>query len=206
MSLSLSFLAPSSTCTAPEKTMHQNSNDKLVHTVKGRSTALGRTSQSYISTLFVMRNKDNTKQKTQHAYSVLLLRDFMCRHVKVTSHSINTQIYAASALQLSSYHIHSFVAQVNWCVRDSFRLCCSLFHHALAKSQVWLKEHFYRNGWRCLTSCVHSQQRLGIRDGYTLGFIPLKEQATCILYFPVKKKKKKLKGKTYILRGMSFSQ
>lgn len=97
--------------------------------------------------------------------------------------------HISKCTSLINHHIHSFMAQVNWCMTDSLRLC-SLF----AISQVGLKERFHtKKKWSGdVTSCVHTQQRPHVVSLW-------KEQAMCYCVFSRRrrreKKKKKLKGK-----------
>lgn len=91
--------------------------------------------------------------------------------------------HISKCTSLINHHIHSFMAQVNWCMTDSLRLC-SLF----AISQVGLKERFHtKKKWSGdVTSCVHTQQRPHVVSLW-------KEQAMCYCVFSRRRRREKKK-------------
>lgn len=124
-----------------------------------------------------MRNKKNTTHTHTVSGAVQGLYLLELQGNQPVNHHIS------KCTSLINHHIHSFMAQVNWCMTDSLRLC-SLF----AISQVGLKERFHtkKNGLEMwLAVSIHSSVRM---------LYPFEKNKLCVIvYFPEEEEEKKKK-------------
>lgn len=110
-----------------------------------------------LTNLLGMRNKKRPQ-------SVLLLRQYIWSNFKVASQSPHQQVHI-------SYHIHSFVAQVNWCMRFFKIVLCRLFYNESLSHRLTKGTFLYK---KALKKNVHAQHCLGIYVKNTAYVIPLK--------------------------------